>query len=315
MLEVKDLCKYYRNKSKKEVRAVDGVSFAVNSEEIVGLLGPNGAGKTTTIKCISNLIIPDKGNIQIGDINIKNHRAYLKNIGALYEGSRNVYWRLTPRENVNFFANINGLSVSEIKDKREELLERFGLMDKANTPVMELSKGMQRKVGIIAAFIKGASVLLLDEPTLGLDVTSRIELENLIKEMFKEERSKVFLISSHNMRFIKNVCDRIIIINNGRVVADDKVGNLEKLFDYNAYEITFDAVMDDELVKELKDTHEFISIDIVDGITVVTYEVKDDKKLFMLLNQINKKGYSLSSLNKKIPDLEEIFLKIVEERQ
>lgn len=311
MLKVENLVKYYKKDKKNEVKAVDNVSFSAGSNEIIGLLGDNGAGKTTIIKCITTLIEYEGGSISINGINIHKKKQYLMNIGALYEGSRNIYWRLTPRENINFYANLSGISVQSIKKKREELLDRFNLAEKADVPVMSLSKGMQRKVGIITAFIKGASVLLLDEPTLGLDVKSRKELEKLIRSIHAEEKNKVFIVSSHDMNFIKSVCDRIIIVQNGRIITDDRIDNIYKIFNFNAYQIAYDKPIDDKLLYKLQNTYQRVKVKNEDDVSVLTYEGEDEIKLFDLLKFMKGNEFNLISLNKNIPNLEEIYLNIV----
>jgi len=169
-LTVKDLQKTYPQWRKEPTKAVDGISFSIDEGEIVGFLGPNGAGKTTTIKCICGLVEPTKGDIRIYGIDAVNDtRKAVSNTSAVLEGNRNIYWRLTTRENLEFFARLHGRSLKEAEPEIKSLLKKFDLQHKENTPARKLSRGMQQKLALSCALIRGTDFLLLDEPTLGLE--------------------------------------------------------------------------------------------------------------------------------------------------
>jgi len=145
----------------------------VQKSEVVGLLGPNGAGKTTTIKCLAGLIKPTSGEIYLDGIDaLRDQKRALGRVAAVLEGNRNIYWRLTPRENLEFFGGLQGLPLRRVRSyiDEHELLELFDLKGKVNTPARKLSRGMQQKLAVACALVKQTEVLLLDEPTLGLDV-------------------------------------------------------------------------------------------------------------------------------------------------
>ena len=161
-IEVIHLTKHYGT-----VKAVDDISFSVKKGSICGILGPNGSGKTTTIKSICNLVIPDNGNIKICG---KDNKKSANRISAVFEGTRNLYWRLTPRENLRYFAGIRGLGGKRLEKDIDRLLDKFNLTDKKNVVVNNLSRGMQQKVAVAMTLICNTDVVLLDEPTLGLDV-------------------------------------------------------------------------------------------------------------------------------------------------
>jgi len=185
-LVVEQLSKVYRQR-KKRVVALDGISFSVEEGEIVGLLGPNGAGKTTAIKCICGLIEPDGGRIEIyREETIHKCYAAARYVAALLEGNRNVYWRLTVRENLAFFAGLMGRGGVAVRREIEELVERFGLSEKANTQARFLSRGIQQKLALACCLIRATPVLLLDEPTLGLDVEASHDLRGFIKQLAAE---------------------------------------------------------------------------------------------------------------------------------
>ena len=247
IIEVKNLMKSYKKrKSKEYVQAVNDVSFTVNKGEILGLLGPNGAGKTTTIKMICGLLIPDTGTIMINGMNNREKRlGALKHISAVLEGNRNLYWRLTVRENLEYFAGNRGASRKEVSNQIEDLLESFNLKEKEKELVNRLSRGMQQKLAIAVAMLANSDVILLDEPTLGLDVETGYEVRELLRTIV-DDYNRTIIISSHDMNVIQDLCDRTVIINDGKIVVDDKVENLMKLFEVRAYTITLGDVLSEQ---------------------------------------------------------------------
>ena len=184
------------------VTAVDDVSFDVQPGTVVGVLGPNGAGKTTLIKSMLGLVIPDEGDVTVDgiDVHAETREAY-RRMGAMLEGARNVYWRLTVRENLEFFASLAGHDPGSLRDRHEELLEQLGLADKADATVNDLSRGMKGKVSLAAALARDAPVAFLDEPTLGLDVESSIELRRELRRLAEQE-SMTIVLSSHDMAVV-----------------------------------------------------------------------------------------------------------------
>jgi ABC-2 type transport system ATP-binding protein len=235
---------------KKAVKAVDGVSFAVREKEIFALLGPNGAGKTTTVKMLLNLVSPDKGSIQIfGEDMPKVQKEVMKEIGTLLEGSRNLYWHMTVRENVYYFANLRGKSAREVKDDMEMWAERLRIQDKLEEEVGKLSRGMQQKAAIICVLATKPKLLILDELLLGLDIITRFEVEKLVKEL---KEISTLIISSHDLRFIEKVSDRILIINKGKVVAEGTASELRHKISYAKYRFTLRKNEESRYLEELK---------------------------------------------------------------
>jgi ABC-2 type transport system ATP-binding protein len=210
------------------VVAVDGVSFSVAQGSVVGLLGPNGAGKTTLIKSILGMVLPDEGSVRIAGIDARaSPRAAYKHVDAMLEGARNDYWRLTVRENLRYFATIGGVDPDGVADRHDRLLDRLDLAEKADTPVRDLSRGMKQKVSLASVLAGGADVVFLDEPTLGLDVESSRTLQTELRRLAHEEGLTV-LLSSHDMDVVETVCDRVIVMSEGRIVADDTVDALRR---------------------------------------------------------------------------------------
>lgn len=182
ILKVENLCKTYRSKI-KTIKAVENISFEGNKGEIFGILGPNGVGKTTTVKSIATIIYYDSGTILVDGYDNKKHPNLVKQrIGAVLEGSRNIFWRLTPEENMIYFAGLKGLSKKDVRSNIEYFLETLDLKDVRNKKVREFSKGMQQKVEVACAFITDPKIILLDEPTLGLDVETSRQMQVWIKK-------------------------------------------------------------------------------------------------------------------------------------
>ena len=203
-------------------KAVNNISFNVNKGEIVGFLGPNGAGKSTTMKMITGYLDADAGNIQVCGINVtKNNVESKKKIGYLPEANP-LYFEMYVREYLLFTAGVHQLKNS--KERTEEIIKTVGLTLEANKKIGQLSKGYKQRVGLAAALIHEPEVLILDEPTSGLDPNQIIEIRNVIKALAK---NKTVLFSSHILQEVEAICDRVIIINKGNIVADDSLQNLQ----------------------------------------------------------------------------------------
>ena len=214
-IEVKKLSKYYQ-----EQLALDEVSFKVNSGEIVGFLGPNGAGKSTTMKIISCFIKPSSGNVLVDGVSIHEDEIAVKTkIGYLPENNP-MYEDMYVRESISFIAQIH--KVDNVTNSVEEVIEKVGLSKEAHKKIGQLSKGYQQRVGIAQAIVHDPEVLILDEPTSGLDPNQLEDIRGLIKELGK---NKTVMLSTHIMQEVESICDRIVVINNGKIVADR---NLEK---------------------------------------------------------------------------------------
>lgn len=291
--------------------AVDDVSFEVGAGEIVGLLGPNGAGKTTTIKCICTLVLPTSGQIEVqGADAIASPRAAVRNIAAVLEGNRNIYWNFTVKENLEFFAALHGIHPKSVASEMDELIQRFGLEDKTNTPGRMLSRGMQQKVAVACAFIKRTPLLLLDEPTLGLDIETSYDVRQTLKELSSQ---RTILLSSHDMDVVQDVCARVIIINQGRIVVDDRVSSLLSLFSARAFEFELTGVLDQSVQSEIKRRFPLTEVEVDDDRSRLRVEMLDGVLIYELIDLIRSSDVLIESMGRKDPDLEEIFLKIVRE--
>lgn len=310
VLAVKNLTKIYRSRRRGDIVAVDNVSFNVYKNEVVGLLGPNGAGKTTIIKSICTILRPTSGEIWVdGADAIRNPRAALEKVTAVLEGNRNIYWRLTVKDNLEFFAGLQGQSLRSVTSYIDELIEMFNLKEKIHEQARALSRGMQQKLAVACALVKRTPILLLDEPTLGLDVETSYELRWILKRM-AERGERTILLSSHDMNVVQDICERVIIINHGRIVVDDRIENLQKLFSASAYRFEIEGHLSPSQEQKLKQ-FDLIKITRDGQRTVIEAELLDSQKVYEIIDVLRENGCRLESVGKQYPDLEEIFLRIV----
>jgi sodium transport system ATP-binding protein len=216
ILSVKNLTKEFKN-----FKAVDGVSFEVGEGEIFGLLGPNGAGKTTIIRVIATVLAPTSGTAKILDYDIvKNSEEVRKNIGVLTTDI-GVYERFSGRENLHYFGELYGLSGDNLKNRINELAELLDMKDFLDRKAGKYSTGMKQKLAIARSVIHDPKVLIFDEPTSGLDVlASQTVRDFMIKS---KQAGKCVIFSTHQMRDAEKLCDRVVIIHKGKVIANDKV--------------------------------------------------------------------------------------------
>lgn len=217
-IEVTNLSKVYGTQ-----KAVNGISFAVKKGEIVGFLGPNGAGKSTTMKMITGYLTPDGGSAQVCGIDVvATPLETKKRIGYLPEANP-LYFDMYVREYLDFVADLH--QVADKKNRIEAVISTVGLTPESKKKIGQLSKGYKQRVGLAAALIHNPDVLILDEPTSGLDPNQIAEIRDVIKELGKE---KTVLFSSHILQEVEAVCERVVIINKGTIVADDTLANLQK---------------------------------------------------------------------------------------
>ena len=293
-ITVKGLTKLYG-----EQRAVNDISFDINEGEIVGFLGPNGAGKSTTMKMITGFLEPSAGEIRVSGVDVKKHpHEAKKKIGYLPE-SNALYYDMYVREYLSFIADVHGIRGK--KEKVEEVVRLTGLTIESNKTIGQLSKGYKQRVGLAAALIHDPEVLILDEPTSGLDPNQIIEIRNVIKE---QGRNKLVLFSSHILQEVEAICDRVIIINKGKIVADDRLQNLQQRSSSNIVRVGFKEPLEPEWLKRLSNAK---SVDKIDDRTwaIATDEPEALRKQLLELSlQHNLKIVSLQSENQS---LEEVF--------
>ncbi|NRS51892.1 ABC transporter ATP-binding protein [Brevibacillus sp. HB2.2] len=236
MLIAENVRKVYRVKEKKgwfrqqwtEVEAVADLSFRMVPGKIIGLLGINGAGKTTTIKMCSTLLTPTSGTITVDGYDaVKDDRFVKAKVNMIAGGERMLYWRLTGRENLQYFGSLYGLQGQELRNRIDSLLWQVGLYEAANTPVERYSKGMKQRLQIARGLINDPRYLFLDEPTLGLDAPIARQLRKHVSEL-ASQHGKAILLTSHYIHEVEELCDEVYIIDKGRLVAHDTPEHLIK---------------------------------------------------------------------------------------
>lgn len=251
MIEVSGLLKIYG-----EQKAVNGISFAVSKGEIVGFLGPNGAGKSTTMKMLTGYLQPDGGTALVCGINVASKPLETKKkIGYLPE-SNALYYDMFVKEYLDFVAGI--YKVPNAKSAINNVIEKVGLTPEYKKKIGQLSKGYKQRVGLAAALIHNPEVLILDEPTSGLDPNQIVEIREVIKQLGQD---KTVLFSTHIMQEVEALCDRVVIINKGNIVADDRLANLNKKQSAGSVRVSFKEALEAAWLKRLSATAAVNKID------------------------------------------------------
>lgn len=269
MILVENLCKSYFVKEKgkfwaraqlKEIQAVKNISLKIDRGQVIGLLGINGAGKTTTIKMLTTIISPTSGNIYIDSIDaVKNPFPAKKVINIITGGERNIYWRLTAKENLEYFGSLYSISAKELSARIQNVLDIVHLSDSANIAVENFSKGMKQRLQIARGLINNPTYLFMDEPTLGLDIVMAKELRSYTKKL-ATEYSKGILLTTHYIEEADELCDYIYLIDRGEIVVEGTPSEIK-----NKYAETYNTIfkfdhMDESMLSRLKNNEEIISI-------------------------------------------------------
>jgi len=301
LLEVKELSKSYGN-----IKAVGGISFEIQKGEIFGLLGPNGAGKTTTISMLSCLIKPDSGDAFVDGYSIsKDSMEVKKRIGVVPQDV-SLYPTLSAQENLVFFGEMYGLTGSKLREKVDEVLEIVGLKDRRKEAINKYSGGMKRRINIAVGLLPSPKLLILDEPTVGVDPQSRTNILETLKELNKE--GLTILYTSHYMEEVEFLCHRIAIMDLGKIIAIGSlnelrllVGERDLLRISTANEISKDLV---ETVKKIPDVSEARVLD--ESIKILTLHGR--KLLPQIIEIFGDAGIKIKSVEVKEPNLESVFL-------
>ena len=296
-------------KSFDQFIAVDKINLQVDRGEVVGFLGPNGAGKSTTMKMLTGFLEPDDGEIFINGIDLKSNPLKAKEyIGYLPEGAPS-YSDMIVSDFLSFIGKMRGLSDKSLSNRLEEMADQINLKEMWDRPVETLSKGFKRRVGIAQALIHDPDILILDEPTDGLDPNQKHEMRNLIKKISK---NKAIVISTHILEEVEAVCSRAIIIANGKLLANDTPQNLEnKFLNKHTLSIKISGKINNIVSKEIKSSLQYEEIEIQksDASTYIIL-ISDNKKvpnINTVLKQINKHKLNVIEANFQKVNLEKIF--------
>lgn len=240
MIEVMKLSKGF-----KKVQAVDQISFKVQDGEILGLLGENGAGKTTTLRMLATMLKPTGGTAKINGHDIIEEPSKVRgNIGILFGGEVGLYDRLSGKENIRYFAQLNGMSEEEADKNIDKLSSTLGMEEYITRRVGKFSRGMKQKVAIARSIVHNPSVMLFDEPTAGLDVTAARIVQDFILQCKSEGKAIIF--SSHSMAEVEKLCDRIVIIHKGKIVAEGTTEQLKHTYSNDNLEEIFMQLVGDK---------------------------------------------------------------------
>src|SRR5215213_2862431 len=282
-----------------EQKAVDDISFSVNQGEIVGFLGPNGAGKSTTMKIITGYLLQDAGQATVAGIDVRKDPISAKRkVGYLPE-SNALYYDMYVREYLGFIAEVH--NVPDKKAAIENAIRITGLMPESNKKIGQLSKGYKQRVGLAAALIHEPEVLILDEPTSGLDPNQIIEIREVIRQQGK---NKTVLFSSHILQEVEAICDRVIIINKGKLVADDRLSHLQQATASRVLKVSFQEPLETEWLNRLQGVQNVYSTDKYNWQVQATDIELVRKQIFDLALQHN---LNIVSLQTEIQSLEDIF--------
>jgi ABC-2 type transport system ATP-binding protein len=303
-IEIYGLSKIYGKGKKQGRAAVEKLDLYVPAGQVFGFLGANGAGKTTTIKMICGLIIPSTGSIKVNGYDVAHERSMaMRQIGAVLEGTRNVYWRLSAWENLMYFGRLKGFSGQKLQANAQRLLQELDLWERRNDPVRTFSRGMQQKVAIASALIAEPAIVLLDEPTLGLDVQAALTIKAWITNLAREKNMTVIL-TTHQLDIAQDLCDRVAIMRAGKLLADRPLTELLGLFQQEYYQIRLGCALSSQqarLFADMKMTSE-------DGDTILTGSFSGADELYDLLDEVRSQRLPLRSVTQVAPSLEDVFV-------
>ena len=312
-IEAKNLTKEFKGAlSRQRLVAVDNVSLRVDKGEIVGLLGINGAGKTTLLKMICGLLTPTRGEVFINGQSLRQNRAdFLGRIGAVLEGSRNALWSLTVKQNLTYFGHLKNSHGKPLRDRGEELLLFFELEKKKNEVVKNLSKGMKQKLAIILAFVSDPELILLDEPTLGLDIHTAALLKKRIVDLARKQNKTIFL-TTHQIEIVEEICDRVAIIHQGRLIAFEKTERLLGNMGREHYLIRFSSPPDISLLQKHPMVRDIQPLpgDAENPAAAVRLVLDRKNIFFEVMEALLSSKARILSIEKSDPKLEDVYVRM-----
>jgi ABC-2 type transport system ATP-binding protein len=298
----------------KELIALQGVTLQVRRGELFGLLGPNGAGKTTLIKILTTLLSPSSGRASVaGHDVVREPRKVRACINMVSGGESSGYGLLTVRENLWMFSQFYGLPSKEANLRIRALLKLVGLEDRIDTKSSDLSTGLRQKMNIVRGFLTDPQVLFLDEPTLGLDVGASRDARRLIRTWLDEDRQRTLLLTTHYMVEADELCDRVAIINHGRVLACDSPAALKQQIQRDAlFEIAVAGMngLKTSALEALPGVRS-VGCNEVEELSVLKFILEEEAALGGVINKLNESHVRIERLDKHAPTLEDVFVRLV----
>ncbi|MCR4391843.1 MAG: ABC transporter ATP-binding protein [Candidatus Acetothermia bacterium] len=298
---------------KREITALDRVDVEVHRGELFGVLGPNGAGKTTLIKILATLLAPTSGRAWVAGVDVsENPWEVRRHINMVSGGESSGYGLLTVEENLWMFSQFYGIPSRVARARIRELLSVVGLADRARTKVYHLSTGMRQKMNFARGFLTDPEILFLDEPTLGLDVQTARTLRAYIRDWMDRHPDRTILLTTHYMHEADELCDRVAIIDGGKVLACDTPAALKRTLQREAiFRLRVAALADPEvLFQGVAGVHRFTHA-ARDGYVELDVILGDENALLAVLGGIQRAGGQLLSLEKREPTLEDVFIRLV----
>ncbi|MGC9327199.1 MAG: ABC transporter ATP-binding protein [Candidatus Hinthialibacter sp.] len=293
-------------KSYGELRAVDGISFEIPEGELFGFLGPNGAGKTTTLSMISGLLKPDGGRVMINGIDVWQNPKTAKRILGLVPQDVALYEELTARENLRFWGGLYHLSSSELKSNIKKWLDRVGLTDRANDAVSKYSGGMKRRLNLAAGMIHDPQIVLLDEPTVGIDPQARNNIMEIIREIARE--GVTILFTTHHLEEAETLCERIAIMDHGKILQIGTVDELTQVVGDGDL-VTIQGSFSPAAFRSAVSGLSIQFINIADGEAKFN-QTKNGANISVVIQKLSEAGINIESLSMEKPSLESAFLKL-----
>lgn len=305
VLQAQDLRKSFGQGSKR-VEAVKGVSLSIRQGEILAFLGRNGAGKTTTIRMVAGLLHPDSGTVSINGKNPVHDRSVYSDLGKVLEGSRNLYMQLTARENLQYFAALQGLKSGEAAARASELLALFDLSSKGDARVRELSRGMQQRLSVAVSIAHRPKLLLLDEPTNGLDVESSEAIKQMLKRFTAEGMS--VLLTTHQLDVAQAISDRVAVISDGLIIAEDTTEALLKRFQSDSVTVNVGTLLDEQAQASIKQIDGVLDVHVDGGKTSIL--LRDGNSVYQVIDRL--RPAPIVSIDRGQIDLSDVFLRLVQ---
>jgi ABC-2 type transport system ATP-binding protein len=305
-IEIEGLKKDFRE-GKEITHAVNGISLKIRRGEIFGLLGPNGSGKTTIINILSNLVTPDSGSVNILGNDILENPEMARSLCGVCAGGTSFLWDMTPREILNYYSLLFGLKSSVRKERVEKLIKDLGIAKFQNSEFNILSTGMKQKVAVAKSLLNDPGVLLLDEPTAGLDVEVAISIRKYIENIV-EEKGTTVILTSHQLYEVEEMCNEIAIIDEGRLIAKGTIPDIRKRMKFPsvAY-FCLDRTKGLDFLGKMKGVHGY---DVEGGGVFVNIDPGTDVAC-KIIAELKRRGVGIIDMEIKKPTLEEVFLKIV----
>lgn len=286
----------------KEVKAVDDISFEINEGELVGFIGPNGAGKTTTLKCLSGLLYPTGGKLNVEGYTPYDRKSdFLKQI-ALVMGQKNqLWWDLPAMETFLLNKEIYEIEDSKFREVIGELTQLLEMKDLINIPVRKLSLGERMKAELIAALLHSPKIIFLDEPTIGLDVVMQKKIREFIKE-YNSRYKATIILTSHYMGDVKELCERVIIIDRGKIIYDGLLSNVVKKYaDHKTISVIFDKYVDPKELEKIG------TVKII-ALPKVVFSVKREETNLAAAELL--KNFPIADLNIEEPQIEDVIREV-----